>query len=133
MTSVYVLHSKFSSTCAHIIELINLLSEASNGRFSKDDAIILHKATRSFIGSRMLTKSLELRHTIKLIHELNNEIEAENKTIMDKINSPILSIPGINSRMGIMIIAEISDFSIFDSPNKILVYAGISLYTYQSG
>ena len=52
---------------------------------------------------------------------------------MDEINSPILSIPGINYRMGAMIIAEIGDFNRFDSPDKILAYAGFSPSTYQSG
>ena len=67
----------------------------------------------------MPAKSLELKHTIKIIGELDTEIaqiEAEIKTIMDKINSPILSIPGICYRMGAMIIAEIGDFTRFDSP-----------------
>ena len=35
--------------------------------------------------------------------------------------------------MGAMIIAEIGDFSRFDSPDKILAYAGMSPSTYQSG
>ena len=64
-------------------------------------------------------------HTIKLIRELDaeiDEIENEIKSIMDKINSPILTIPGISYRMGAMIIAEIGDFSRFDSPDKILAY-----------
>ena len=77
-----------------------------------------------------------MKHTIKLIQELTSEIdeiENEIKIIMDKINSPILSIPGINYRMGAMIIAEIGDFSRFDSPDKILAYAGFSPSTYQSG
>ena len=52
---------------------------------------------------------------------------------MDKIASPILTIPGISYRMGAMIIAEIGDFSRFDSPDKILAYAGLSPSTYQSG
>lgn len=97
---------------------------------------MLREVARSSIGSHMPAKSLELKHTIKLIHELDNEIdevEAEIKTIMDEINSPILSIPGINYRMGAMIIAEIGDFSRFDSPDKILAYAGMSPSTYQSG
>jgi transposase len=79
---------------------------------------------------------LELKHTIKLINELDSEIdeiENEIKIIMDNINSPILSIPGINYRMGAMIIAEIGDFECFDSPDKILAYAGLSPSTYQSG
>lgn len=52
----------------------------------------------------MPAKSLELKHTIKLIRELDseiNEIEHEIKIIMDHINSPILSIPGISYRMGL--------------------------------
>ena len=49
---------------------------------------------------------------------LYTSIEKEIKTIMDEINSPILSIPGISYRMGAMIIAEIGDFSQFDSPDK---------------
>ena len=40
---------------------------------------------------------------------------------------------GINYRMGAMIIAEIGDFNRFDSPDKILAYAGFSPSTYQSG
>ena len=35
--------------------------------------------------------------------------------------------------MGAMIIAEIGDFNRFDSPDKILAYAGMSPSTYQSG
>ena len=84
----------------------------------------------------MPAKSLELKHTTKLIQELTSEIEEienEIQLIMDNINSPILSIPGINYRMGAMIIAEIGDFNRFDSPDKILAYAGFSPSTYQSG
>lgn len=55
------------------------------------------------------------------------------KAIMDKLSSPILSIPGISYRMGAMIIAEIGDFDNFSSPDKILAYAGLSPSTYQSG
>lgn len=84
----------------------------------------------------MPAKSLELKHTIKLIQELTSEIdeiETSIQSIMDSIHSPILSIPGINYRMGAMIIAEIGDFSRFSSPDKILAYAGLSPSTYQSG
>ena len=35
--------------------------------------------------------------------------------------------------MGAMIIAEVGDFSRFDSPDKLLAYAGLSPSTYQSG
>ena len=53
--------------------------------------------------------------------------------MMEDIQSPITTIPGIGIRMGAMILAEIGDFSRFDSPDKILAYAGMSPSTYQSG
>ena len=93
-------------------------------------------AAKSSIGSHMPAKSLELKHTIRLIQKLIAEIaeiETEIQRIMDeKINSPIFTIPGISYCMGAMIIAETGDFSHFDSPDKILAYAGMSSSTYQS-
>jgi len=141
MTSVYALLSEFPSAAAvapaHLTRLSNLLSESSKGHYGKDTALIFREAARSSIGSPMPAKSLELKHTIRLIRELDAEIdEIENaiRRIMDEeIHSPILTIPGISYRMGAMIIAEIGDFSRFDSADKILAYAGMSPSTYQSG
>ena len=121
---------------AHLTRLSNLVETASKGHYTKETAIAFREAARTSIGSNMPAKSLELKHTIKLIRELDaeiEEIENEIKIIMDEINSPILSIPGISYRMGAMIIAEIGDFSKFDSPDKILAFAGMSPSTYQSG
>ena len=141
MASVYALLSEFPSACAvasaHLTRLSNLLSESSKGRYGKDTAILFREAAKNSIGSHMPAKSLELKHTINLIQELTDEIdeiEAAIKQIMDEeIQSPILTIPGISYRMGAMIIAEIGDFSRFDSADKILAYAGMSPSTYQSG
>ena len=121
---------------AHLTRLSNLVETASKGHYTKDTAITFREVARTSIGSNMPAKSLELKHTIKLIRELDaeiEEIENEIKIIMDEITSPILSIPGISYRMGAMIIAEIGDFSKFDSPDKILAFAGMSPSTYQSG
>ena len=121
VSSVYAMLSEFLGgkhvANAHLTRLSNLLSEASKGHYGKETAITFKKAARTSIGSNMPAKSLELKHTIKLIQELTSEIdeiENEIKIIMDKINPPILSIPGINYRMGAMVIAEIGDFSRFD-------------------
>ncbi len=141
MASVYALLSEFPGAShiasAHMTRLENLLSKASKGRYGKDSATLFRNAARNSIGSRMPAKSLELKHTINLIQELTTEIdevEAEIKRIMDEeIHSPILTIPGISYRMGAMIIAEIGDFSRFDSADKLLAYAGMSPSTYQSG
>lgn len=113
----------------HMASVCALLSEFPS-------ASDIAKVCLTSIGSCMPAKSLELKHTIKLIQEITaeiDEIEAEIKSITDENNSPILSIPGISYRMGAMIIAEIGDFNRFDSPDKILSYSGMSPSTYQSG
>lgn len=140
IASVYALLNELPAansiaTC-HLTHLTKLLEDSSRGRYSRDKAVEIRNAARASIGSSMPAKSLELKHTLKLIGELDSEIdeiEAEIKKIMDEIHSPILTIPGIGYRMGAMILAEIGDFSRFDSPDKILAYAGVSPSTYQSG
>ena len=140
MASVYELLSQYPSAkqiaSTHLTKLTNLLSNASKGRYSKEKAEEIRNAARRSIGSDMPAKSLELKHTIKLIKELDaeiEEIEFHIEIIMDEINSPILTIPGISYRMGAMIIAEIGDFDNFSSPDKILAYAGLAPSIYQSG
>ena len=140
MASVYALLSEFPGarqiSTVHLTHLKSILEDASKGRYGRDMAVKLRDAARCSIGSVMPAKSLELQHTIRLIRELDaeiNDIEAAIQAMMDKIQSPITTIPGIGVRMGAMILAEIGDFSRFDSPDKILAYAGMSPSTYQSG
>jgi len=52
---------------------------------------------------------------------------------MEEIDSPILTIPGISYTLGAIIIAEIGDITNFDTPAKLLAFAGLEPSTYQSG
>ena len=138
--SVYALLEEFPGAKqiagAHLTRLKSLLANASKGRYKRDMAVSIRDAARNSIGSKMPAKSLELQHTIRLIRELDaeiDEIEAEIETMMEEIHSPITTIPGIGCRMGAMILAEAGDLSRFDSPDKLLAYAGMSPSTYQSG
>ena len=140
MSSIYALLIEFPGAKqiaeTHLTHLKSLLKNASNGRYGRDMATEIRDAAKRSIGSVMPAKSLELRHTIRLIRELDSEIEdieAAIEAIMDEIHSPITTIPGMGFRMGAMILAEIGDFARFDSPDKILAYAGMSPSTYQSG
>jgi transposase len=140
MASVYALLEELPGAhqiaAAHLTHLKTVLHDASKGRYNRDKAIEIREAARVSIGSVMAAKSLELQHTIRLIRELDTEIKEIEKaiqTIMDELHSPITTIPGIGTRMGAMILAEVGDFSRFDSPDKILAYAGLSPSTYQSG
>ena len=88
---------------AHLTRLKTLLTDASQGRYGRDMAVIIRDTAKHSIGSSMPAKSLELQHTIRLIRELDaeiEEIEAAIQSIMDELHSPITTIPGISYRMG---------------------------------
>ena len=70
---------------------------------------------------------------IDLLSEQIQTIEREIKVIMDQIDSPILSIPGIGYTLGAIIVAEIGNISRFASPAKLLAFAGLEPSIYESG
>ena len=140
MASVYALLSELPNAGAisecHLTRLANLLSSASKGRYGKEKAIEIRNAARDSIGSRSDAKSLELQQTIQLIRTMERQIaqiEEKISSIVDELDSPILTIPGISYRMAAIIIAETENFSNFDSAEKVLAYAGLEPSVYQSG
>lgn len=78
MTSIYQLLEEFPSASAiasvHLTRLTNLLSKASKGHYDRETAIKIRDAAKNSIGSNMPAKSLELKHTIKLIRALTIDI-----------------------------------------------------------
>ena len=116
--------------------LASILFEASRGYFDEEKAIQIQDKARTSIGMKAQAKSLELKHTIKQVEYISQDISETEKainTIMKRIDSPITTIPGIKYRLGAMIIAETEDFSRFENADKLLAYAGLSPSTYQSG
>ena len=140
MKSIYVLLSEFPSAShiadAHLTRLTNLLYANSKGHYGRDKAIQIREAARHSVGSFMSAKSLELKHTIKLIGELTeeiDEIEAEIKRIVDESQTTLMTVPGLSYNTVSVILAEVGDFSNFSTPDKVLAFAGMSPSTYQSG
>ena len=137
---VYALLSNYPGASyianANTEELAETLCTASKGRYTKSKTAEIQVAAGVSIGSKMPAKSMELKHTIALIRELDKEI-SEVESAIDKItsqmDSPIFTIPGIGRHMSAMILAEVGDFSNFASADKLLAYAGLSPSTYQSG
>lgn len=140
LASIYTLLSEFPSAKAisecHLTRLTNIISKTSNGRYSKSKAIQIRDAARVSIGSFSLVKSLELQQTINRIQILQTQIqqvEAQINPIVDSLNSPLLSIPGISYRMAAIIIAETNNFINFNCAEQVLAYAGMEPSVYQSG
>ncbi len=107
MNSVYTLPEEYPGAKqiaqANLTRLKFLLTDASKGRYGRDVAVSIRDAAKASVGSVMPAKSLELRHIIRLIRELDAEItdiEASIQSIMEKLHSPITTIPGMGVRMG---------------------------------
>lgn len=80
--------------------------------------------------------SLQLKlimEQIKFIEAQVSDVEAEIEIILDKINSPITTIPGIGVVTGATILGEIGDISRFSTPAKLVAYSGMDASVSQSG
>jgi len=119
-----------------IRKLTNLLCSASKHRFGRDKAEELRNLARQSIGTNNRGTALELQQHLQSILFLKQQIkvvEAEIKTIMIELDSPIISVPGISYTLGAMMLAEIGDIENFRNPSKLLAFAGLDPSLYQSG
>lgn len=117
-------------------ELTKLLATHSKGKYGKDKVLQLKALATDSIGSNSIATGFELQQTIRLIQQLQKEIDILDghiKAVMIEINSPLLTIPGISYTLGSIILAEIGDIMNFDNPAKLLAFAGLEPSTYQSG
>lgn len=128
--------SPFIISKTRIDTLAKLLSKASRGSYSYDDAVNLKNIAKSSIAIDNPSMCTQIKYLIKQINLLDeqiNSIDLEIKNIMDTIYSPILTIPGISYTLGAMILGEIGDISKFSNPTKLLAYAGLDPSVRQSG
>lgn len=140
LKSCYALLAEYpapTDVCAvRVDKLSNLLRKASKGHFGLDKAIKLKELAKSSIGINNSSLSIQIKHSLKQIELLNEQIdELDNKIkeVMDEIASPILSIPGISYTLGSIIISEIGNIERFSSPCKLLAFAGLDPTVKQSG
>jgi transposase len=135
LTLLEIPNTKAIADC-HLTRFVNLLSNNSHGRYQRDKAIELHELARNSIGSNSPALAFELQQVIRTILFLQDEIDLldkQIKKIMQEINSPLMSIPGISYTLAAIILAEIGDIAQFESPAKLLAFAGLEPSTYQSG
>jgi len=116
--------------------LTNILKASSNGRFKIDTAIALKNLAKKSIGIYNPSVETQIRYLLEQMNLLArqvDDVDAQIKLIMDNLNSPILTIPGISYNLGSIIISEIGDISRFNNPAKLLAYAGLDPSVKQSG
>ncbi len=136
----YQLLKEFSSpkeiSNIHLTKLTNILHDNSHGRYGKQDAIRLRELAKSSVGIDNTSLSLQIKHAIlqvELYNEQIAEVETLYKQILDKMNTPILSIPGMSYNQASIIIGCIGDINRFEHSSQLLAYAGLDPSVIQSG
>lgn len=119
-------------------KLANLLSKHSKGRFNKDTATHIKETAKNSFGIKFTTDacSFEIKQLINQIIFLENQIDEVSKQIKelyDKLDSHLLSVPGIGVNLAPIILAEIGDINNFDKPSKLIAFAGADPSENQSG
>ena len=136
----YALLEKYSSAkairSARIDGLTNLLFNNSRGKYNYEKALQLKALAKDSIGLDNPAIELQIQCLIKqlrLYQKQISDIDISIMTIMEIINSPILTIPGVGYTLGAMIISEIDDIKKFSNPSKLLAFAGLDPVVKQSG
>ena len=136
----YALLEKYPSAkvirSARIDGLTNLLYNNSHGRYNQEKALQLKSLAKESVGLDNPAIELQIQCLIKQLHLYQKQIQDIDHsimTLMEIINSPILTIPGVSYTLGSMIISEIDDIKRFSNPSKLLAFAGLDPVVKQSG
>ena len=119
-------------------KLANLLSKHSKGKFNKDTALHIKEVAKESFGIKFTTDacSFEIKQLINQIIFLENQIDEvsiEIKELYNKLDSHLLSVPGVGINLAPVILAEIGDINNFDKPSKLIAFAGTDPSENQSG
>lgn len=119
-------------------KLANLLSKNSRGKFGKDDALNMKEVAKSSFGIKFTIDacSFEIKQLINQVIFLESQLEDVDKQISElynKLDSHLLSVPGIGIKLAPTILAEIGDINNFDKPSKLIAFAGVDPSENQSG
>jgi len=143
-------HNKFSKTALFILEnyqtpekISNMnskshekLNSISRGKFSYARFIRLKILAKETIGSSSLVLNSQLQSSMRVYRVLDQEINTTFDQLLElskNIDSPVFSIRGIGPISALSIISEYNNFISFNSPAKMLSYAGLEPSVIQSG
>jgi transposase len=118
--------------------LAKLLAELSRKKVGLDKAQMLSNAAKSSFGVTFCRDSFTFQlkmliEQMKYIESQVKDTEAEIKRIMDGLQSPITTIPGVGKTLGAVILGEIGDIERFERPAQLVAFAGIDATVNQSG
>ena len=119
-------------------QLENVLEKVALKGYAKNKITQISELAANSFGLKFCRDSFSLQlklliEQIRFIEAQVSNVEAEIKTVLDKLNSPITTIPGIGDVNAAVILGEIGDISRFSNASKLAAYAGIDASVSQSG
>ena len=117
-------------------EISNLLYASSKGHFKKEKSIELKSLAKTTVGIKDTSISLHLIQLIELIELYTKQIKDIEIKITDTVNkldTTLLSVPGISIIACAIILGETNNFENFSSSKKLLAFAGLDPKIRQSG
>ena len=119
-------------------KLTQVLEQLSRKKCSTAKAEKVLKAAKHSFGvthcrDTFIFQLRALLNQMNFIEQQVTDTEAEIDVLMEQLQSPITTIPGIGPVLGAVILGEIGDIHRFESPSKLVAYAGIDASVSQSG
>lgn len=114
----------------NLTKLSNLLSKHSKGHLGKSSALNLKSLAKDSFGIKFTNDacSFEIKQLINQMIFLESQVDELNdkiKVIYDKLDTHLLSVPGVGKVLAPVILSEIGDIKTFDKPSKLTAFAGI--------
>ena len=133
LLSHYASPEKISSMNSKSYETLRRLSR---GNFSMVDFVELKTLAGNTVGSTCDYLLQEMEITIDICNQLQSKVDEVEQQISDCVlglDPSMLTIPGIGVSSAAVILSEFGDLSKFNSPSKLLSFAGIEPGYFQSG
>ena len=138
--AIYSLLKKYPSTEEIVAlkddEISNLLYASSKGHFKREKSIELKSLAKTTVGIKDTSVSLHVIQLIELIELFDRQIKDIVTKITDTVNkldTKLLSVPGINIIACAIILGETNNFDNFSNATKLLAFAGLDPKIRQSG
>ena len=119
-------------------QLETALENVSRKNFAKNKLTQISELAAKSFGLKFCKDSFSLQlklliEQIRFIEAQVSDVESEMAKILDVIQSPITTIPGIGHVTGATILGEIGDIARFSNPSKLVAFSGIDASVAQSG
>lgn len=138
--AIYALLKKYPSTeeiaALKEDEISSLLYASSKGHFKKEKSLELKSLAKTSVGMKDSSISFHVIQLIELIELYEKQIkdmESKIADIIHKLDSKLLSVPGISLIACAIILGETNNIDNFSTSKKLLAFAGLDPKIRQSG